>query len=89
MLGGVINAVFLGPEQALTILHRLVVELPAGLGTHSPDSDYYLGALGFPCCAGLFDMALMAGLGALGGLLWHHLSTPRTAASPTVSGPRP
>lgn len=73
MIGGVINAVFLGPEQALAVLRRLG-NLPATAGSTAPDAYYYFGALGFPCCAGLFDMALMALLGAAGALLWLRLT---------------
>ncbi len=70
MIGGVINAVFLGPEQAMAILRGLF-KLPAGVGSRSPDAYYYLGALGIPCCVGLYDILLMAILGGVGGLLWY------------------
>jgi hypothetical protein len=72
MIGGMINAVFMGPEQALAALRRLA-NLPATAGSTAPNSYYYFGALGFPCCAGLFDIGLMALLGAAGALLWLRL----------------
>jgi hypothetical protein len=69
MIGGAINAIFMGPEQAMTVL-RNFTGLPAAVGNTAPDSYYYFGAFGFPCCIGLFDIGLMALFGAAGGFLW-------------------
>ena len=35
---------------------------------------YYIGVFGSACCAGLFDVLIMAGLGAVGGLLWWQMT---------------
>lgn len=80
VLGGVGNAIIVGPAKTAAILRQF------GLTSDSTSASYYLGVLGAPCCIGLFDVALMAGLGALGGLLWYQISgkkatTPQPPAS--------
>ncbi len=60
------------------------------LGGGSPADNplaYYGGAFGTACCFGLFEVALLAGLGALGGLLWWQLKGKNSAASGTPSMP--
>ena len=71
MVGALLNAVIVGPERAARMLEQL------GLPMATPDSfgsGYWIGVIGSGCCFGLLDVALMAGLGALGGLLWWQIS---------------
>lgn len=79
MIAAVVNAIFVGPDRAAEIMRQL--GMSSGPGT---TEGYYIGAFGGPCCIGLFDVALMAGLGALGGLLWYQILGKRTSALPTV-----
>jgi hypothetical protein len=71
MVGALLNAVIVGPEKAAEMLEQLglPVATPGGFG-----SGYWIGVIGSGCCFGLLDVALMAGLGALGGLLWWQIS---------------
>jgi hypothetical protein len=64
-VGGAINAVVVGPEGASDLMRQLGIDT----GGSSP-GNYYFGVFGAACCLGLFEIVLMAGLGALGGLLW-------------------
>jgi hypothetical protein len=66
-VGGVANAALLGPEAASQIVEGL------GLDTGGAAADptiFYASTAFVSCCIGLFNTALMAGLGALGGILW-------------------
>ena len=68
MVAGGINAVLVGPEAAAQMMQGL------GLPSSDDPAAYYAGAIGGPCCMGLLNIALMAGLGALGGMLWYQVS---------------
>lgn len=73
--GGLVGALRIGPERAMS----QAAELARTLGLSVPLTDvdpvsYYGSTLGFSCCFGLFEIALMAGLGALGGLLWYQMT---------------
>ncbi|MGH2521762.1 MAG: hypothetical protein ACRDH2_04580, partial [Anaerolineales bacterium] len=55
----------------------------------SPDvATYFASSTVFACCIGVFDVLLMAGLGALGGLLWYQIvgqkGTAGTPPAPTM-----
>ncbi len=66
-IGAVINGVMTGPEVALDFGRQLGIDMPldaGGLG------GYWVGVIGAGCCMGFLDLLLMAGLGAVGGLLW-------------------
>ncbi len=65
IIAGVINAIVVGPEGAAQVLQSF------GLQSTADPTTYYASAIGMPCCIGLFNIALMAGLGALGGMLWY------------------
>jgi hypothetical protein len=75
LVAGAGNAYLLGPEAAVDLARAL------GLDTGSVDNPiaFYGGALAGACCVGLFEVALMAGLGALGGLLWGQIAGPKAA----------
>ncbi len=70
MIASVINVLVVGPQGAAELMRQL------GLDTGpAPDPVvYYASAFGTACCIGLFNIALMAGLGALGSMLWRKTS---------------
>ena len=67
MVGAGANAVLVGPEGAQEFMRQFGMPLPA---SGNFGAAYYFGVFGSACCVGLLDIALMAGLGAVGGLLW-------------------
>jgi hypothetical protein len=69
--GGLASAVYLGPEGAAQFLDQL--GLATGADEITPGM-YYTSATFAGCCFGLFEVVLMAGLGALGGLLWWQIT---------------
>ncbi len=73
MIGAVANVFLVGPEGANQVAQQL------GLPGADPTS-YYISAIGLPCCIALFNIALMAGLGALGGILWYQMSGKKATA---------
>lgn len=70
MIGAVINMLMIGPAEAARIAEELGLPAATGPGT---DAGYYLGALGAPCLCALVGIALGAGLGALGGVIWYQI----------------
>ena len=68
LVGGIVNAVVIGPEATAELLQQL------GLATSADPTTYYAAALGGACCLGLIEVGLMAGLGALGGMLWFRVN---------------
>lgn len=75
LIGGAVNFALVGPQGAAELMGEL------GLPTTSDPTAYYVGAIGGPCCLGLLEVLLMAGLGALGGLLWYQITGKSVAAS--------
>jgi hypothetical protein len=71
-IGAVINGALVGPEGTARILEQL------GL----PSGGYWAGLFASGCCLGILDIALMAGLGALGGILWWQISGKKAAIAP-------
>jgi hypothetical protein len=65
VIAGVASAVTVGPEGAAELMQQF--GLPADPGN---PTVYYASAAATACCMGLFEIALMAGTGALGGMLW-------------------
>ena len=65
MIGAVINAVMVGPEKITQILQQF--GFPS---TQMTSGEYWAAQLGINCVIALVSVALMAGLGALGGLIW-------------------
>lgn len=81
MAAAVVNILIVGPERAAQIAQQL------GLPTNGADpstfaTSYYLSGIGTPLCIALFDLALMAGLGALGAILWLRMHSNKTPAAP-------
>jgi hypothetical protein len=66
MIGAVINVVFVKPEQIAQILQQLGITASFDL----TPTVYIVSQLGINLCISLVSLALMAGVGALGGLLW-------------------
>jgi len=67
MLGGVGNAFVLGNMGYGEQFNQALGFVPVG------PNGYWIGQLTVACCAGLFNLALMAGLGAAGGAIWFSL----------------
>lgn len=80
LIGGVINAVMLGPEGAAQFARQL------GLPSDGSPVGFYAGVFGGACCFGLLEIALMAGLAALGGILWFNMSGPKQTPPPSPAG---
>ena len=71
MGGALLNAVIVGPEKAVKLVEQLGIPVAT---SNDFGAAYWVGIIGSGCCFGLLDVALMAGLGALGGLLWWQIS---------------
>ena len=82
--GAVINSLVLGPQNLQNIYQNL------GLPTGGPGftQGYWVGVAGSAICFSLVDVVLMAGFGALGGLLWWQTTGKKgmTTIGPTVAG---
>jgi hypothetical protein len=68
--GSIINSVTVGPAGAEQMLRQL------GLSTGGADmaSTYWIAMVVSTVCFGLLNLGLMAGTGALGGLLWNQFN---------------
>jgi hypothetical protein len=75
LIGGVLASVTLGPEGGADFARSLGLD-PGNTSA----SSFYASSLGFACCLGVFEIVLLAGLGALGGLLWYQISGKRLSA---------
>ncbi|MBN1219874.1 MAG: hypothetical protein JXM69_13175 [Anaerolineae bacterium] len=67
MIGTAVNGLMVGSEGAADIVQQLGLPVDSAAGF---DMGYWGGLIGSACCFGLLAIALMAGTGALGGLLW-------------------
>ena len=81
-VGAVINSQLVGPGGAIKLIRQLGIQLPSGATPADIATGYWGGVIGSTCCLGLFDVALMAGLGALGGLLWWQMSGSKRSVLP-------
>jgi hypothetical protein len=82
LIGGVSNAFLIGPEGASDLLRDLGLDVG---GAATDPATYYISAFGSACCLGLFEVALMAGVGALGGFLWYQMTGSKsTPAAPAM-----
>lgn len=66
-LGALANAALLGPEASAAMVEQLGLDVG---GAAVDPVMFYASAFGSGCCFGLFSLVLMAGLGALGGIIW-------------------
>jgi hypothetical protein len=80
-IGSVINASIVGPERAVELIRQLGVPTSS---VGSIQSGYWGGLIGVTCCAGLLDVVFMAGLGALGGILWWQFVGKNSIASKQI-----
>ena len=71
--GSILNAVLIDPESMMRTLEQL------GLPAVSDPNFYYISQIGGGVCFGIIDIVLMAGLGALGGILWQQIAGKNTA----------
>ncbi len=83
LIGGAINVVIVGPEKAIELMRQFGLPVDAA----SSPAAYYAGAFGGACCIGLIDLLLLAGLGALGGLLWWQITGKNSAMPPSPMMP--
>ena len=81
-VGAVINSQLVGPGGAIQLIRQLGIQLPSGTTPADIATGYWGGVIGSTCCLGLFDVALMAGLGALGGLLWWQVAGSKRSVLP-------
>jgi hypothetical protein len=80
MIGAIINGLTVGSERVNEIIQNLGL---AG-GISLTPATYWASQLGINLCLSLFSVGLMAGLGALGGLLWWKTrGTTQTSFPPT------
>jgi hypothetical protein len=79
LIAGVSNAALVGPEGAAEMMRQFGLE-----GDASNPAVYYASAFGTSCCMGLFEIALMAGTGALGGMLWFNTAGKNQSAPPAA-----
>ena len=68
MVGAVANGLMVGPEKAAEMFRQLNIDVPA-----ITQQTYWIYSIGGNCLCGAFNVALGAGLGALGGLLWYQV----------------
>ena len=72
IIGGILNAILVGPEGAMDMLEQF------GLPIAYDPNLYYISFIGSGVCFGVLDIVLMAGLGALGGILWQQIAGKKT-----------
>ncbi len=65
IVGAVLNGLIIGPEGAARLARQF------GLPAAMDPTVYWVTNLGGNCLCGLINIALGAGFGALGGLIWH------------------
>ena len=78
-IGATINAVLVGPSGAADIARSFGFQAFSGF-----DSGYWIGMVASTVCISVFNVLLMAGMGALGGLLWWQFIGRENASSPVV-----
>jgi asparagine N-glycosylation enzyme membrane subunit Stt3 len=78
MIGAVINAAAIGPERIIEVMRQFGITTP----TQMTPTEYWAAQLGINFCISLFSVALMAGLGALGGLIWWNMNGKKQVLPP-------
>lgn len=84
-IGSAINGFVVGPERALQFSQPFMQQL--GLPTMNAAqyaTTYWFAIVGWALFCGIADIVLMAGTGALGGLLWWQ-TTGKSATPPTAA----
>ncbi len=72
IIGGILNSMLVDPQTVIDMLEQL------GLPAAYDSSFVQLSQIGGGICFGLLDIVLMAGLGALGGILWQQIAGKNT-----------
>ncbi len=85
-IGSAINGLAVGPERALQMSQPLIQQLglPA-MNASQYATTYWFAIVGWALFCGVADIVLMAGTGALGGLLWWQ-TTGKSATPPMGAG---
>ncbi len=83
MIGALINAISVGPERVIQLMQQL--GLP---GMQLTTGQYWAAQIGINLCLSLVSVALMAGLGALGGMLWWNGNKNKKVLPPTPLPPQ-
>ena len=81
-IGAALNAMLLGPEGTAQLLQQFGFDV--GSNQAAATSGYWIGVVGSAACFGFLDIALMAGLGALGGLLWWQMTGKNSVSGPVI-----
>ena len=68
VVGGLVGATRLGPNGVADLARSLGLDLPAGT---TSTAAYYQTTVGVAGCCGVVEIALMAGAGAVGGIIWY------------------
>ena len=78
IVGSIINGATVGPEGAADLLRQL------GLSTGGTDMTltYWVTMVVSTLCFGLLNLGIMAGLGALGGMLWNSFNNKTVTPPP-------
>ena len=79
LIGAVLNVLILGTDGYAEMFHSFGLD-PSQIN----QTTVTLGALSGGCCFGLLEIVLMAGLGALGGVIWWQLTGKQAAAPPEL-----
>jgi hypothetical protein len=77
IIGGVINSFVANPQTYGNMMRQFGMEFN--------EAGYWAGRVASVCCGGIFDVLLMAGLGAVGGLLWWQFSGQKSANTSVVN----
>lgn len=80
MIAAVVNVIVVGPAGAAEVASQLGFGSGAAGDPSAFATSYYVSSFGIPCCLGLVNVAIMAGLGALGGILWFQMSGKKATA---------
>jgi hypothetical protein len=72
VIGGLGAAAFIGQEGSLEMMRQFGLDL--GTTSEVSPAVFYASATLTGCCFGLFEVALMAALGAVGGILWWNMT---------------
>jgi hypothetical protein len=85
LVGGLVGAARIGMEAAAAQVNELMrsMGLPP-LQTELNPVTYYVSAAATSVCFGVFEIALMAAVGALGGVLWYQMTGSKAAPSATA-----
>ena len=68
MIGAVAMGFIVGPKSVARFARQFDIQVPITPG------GYWISLVGINCLCGIVNVALGAGLGALGGILWYELS---------------